>query len=91
MPIREFRDSLGVAWRVWNTIPRADAVYDERLRSGWLTFESVSTRKRLAPIPNGWDEAPTDRLEFMCRAAEVVRRTSSGLALSPDPDAPDAP
>jgi hypothetical protein len=91
MPIREFKDLTGTAWRVWNTTPRADAVYDERLRSGWLTFESARTRKRLAPIPRGWEKAPPDRLELMCRAAEVVRRTSGAMPLSPDPDAPDTP
>jgi len=91
MPIREFRDSAGVVWRVWNTTPRADAVYDERMREGWLTFESASIRKRLAPIPRGWEDAPLDRLDLMCRAADVVRRTSGGSPLSPDPDAPDVP
>jgi hypothetical protein len=91
MPIREFTDSAGVWWRVWATIPREDAVYDEHLRLGWLTFESAATRKRLAPIPDGWDETPSDRLELLCRAADVVRRASGLVALSPDPDAPDTP
>lgn len=88
MAIREFTDSAGVWWRVWPTIPREDAVYDEHLRSGWLTFESAATRKRLAPIPDGWDETPSDRLELLCRAADVVRRASGSAVLSPDPDAP---
>lgn len=91
MPIREFRDSAGVAWRVWSTIPRADAVYDERMRAGWLTFESTHVRKRLAPAPRGWEDAPPDRLELMCDAAVVVRRSSGGSPLSPDPDVPEAP
>jgi hypothetical protein len=72
---------------VWSTVPRADAVYDEGLRSGWLTFESADTRKRLVPIPRGWEDATPERLDLMCRAAEVVR-LRRGKSLTPDPDAP---
>jgi hypothetical protein len=86
--IREFTDSAGVAWRVWSTVPRADSVYDENLRSGWLTFESASVRKRLAPIPRDWQGAPTERLELMCRVAELVRRAKGRAPLTPDPEAP---
>jgi hypothetical protein len=89
MAIREFKDSAGTKWRVWATTPRAGVIYGDSLKSGWLTFESAASRKRLAPIPRGWEEAPPDRLELMCRAAEVVRRTSGPAPLTPDPDAPD--
>jgi hypothetical protein len=75
---------------VWATTPRAGVVYGETLKGGWLTFESATSRRRLAPIPPGWEEAPLERLQLMCRAAEVVRRTSGMSPLSPDPDAPDA-
>jgi hypothetical protein len=91
MAIRDFTDSAGIAWRVWSTTPRAGAVYDESHKAGWLTFESANTRKRLAPIPRGWEEATPERLELMCRAAEIVRRTSGMSPLTADPDAPDAP
>jgi hypothetical protein len=87
MAIREFTDSAGTAWRVWRTTPRESAIYDESLRTGWLTFESKALRKRLAPIPRGWEDAPPDRLELMCRAAEVVRRTGRPLT-PPDPFEP---
>jgi hypothetical protein len=76
MAIREFTDSQGVTWRVWRTMPRSGYVYAEHLRHGWLTFECASGRRRLAPIPTSWADAAPDRLELMCRAAEVVRRTS---------------
>ncbi len=90
MAIREFTDSAGIKWRVWSTIPQAGAVYEASHKAGWLTFESATTRKRLAPIPRGWEEVTPERLELMCRAAEVVRRTSGGSPLTPDPDAPEA-
>jgi hypothetical protein len=89
--MREFTDSAGVAWRVWNTTPQPGAVYEESHKGGWLTFESATTRKRLVPIPRGWEEATRERLELMCRAAEVVRRAKGTSPLTPDPDAPDAP
>jgi hypothetical protein len=91
MAIRDFTDSAGIDWRVWSTTPRAGAVYEESHKAGWLTFESATTRKRLAPIPRGWEEASPERLDLMCRAAEIVRRTSGAAPLTPDPDAPDAP
>jgi hypothetical protein len=76
MAIREFTDSNGVTWRVWRTMPRTGSIYAEHLRNGWLTFESESDRRRLAPVPAGWADAAPARLELMCRAAEVVRRAS---------------
>jgi hypothetical protein len=90
MSIREFTDSAGIAWRVWSTIPGAGAVYEESHRAGWLTFASAHTRKRLAPIPHGWEEVTTERLELMSRAAEVVQRMTGASPLTPDPDAPEA-
>jgi hypothetical protein len=90
MAIRDFTDSAGIAWRVWSTTARAEGVYVEAYKEGWLTFESANTRKRLAPIPRGWEEATGERLELMCRVAEVVRRTSGASPLTPDPDDPGA-
>ena len=85
MPMREFTDSAGMVWRVWETVPRVGGAYDESLRHGWLTFESAAgTRKRLAPIPRDWDKAPDERLELMCRIAEEGR----GTGATRDPDAP---
>jgi hypothetical protein len=87
--IREFTDSAGIKWRVWATTPQAGVMYGEGLKAGWLTFESAGTRKRLAPIPRGWEDVSTERLELMCRVAEVVRLASGTAPLTPDPDAPD--
>jgi hypothetical protein len=91
MPIREFTDSAGVAWRVWDTVPWPKAVYDERLKAGWLTFQSGTIRKRLAPIPRGWEEATPERLDLMCRNADPVRPSGSAPSRTQDPDAPVEP
>lgn len=43
-----------------------------RLRQGWLAFRNESERRRLVPIPEGWEEASETKLERYCRAAEPV-------------------
>ena len=76
MAIRDFVDSKGITWRVWHTMPRSGYVYAEHLRDGWLTFESAGQRRRLTPVPDSWADAPPERLDLMCRAAEPVGRRS---------------
>ena len=39
------------------------------LVGGWLSFESAGTRRRLSPIPSGWEDAADAELEEMCRRA----------------------
>ena len=39
---------------------------------GWLCFESEGEKRRLAPIPEGWDEAGPDRLATWLQAAKRV-------------------
>jgi hypothetical protein len=73
--IRSFVDKNGVYWRVWNTHPGNPNTVAEDLRTGWLTFDSTFERRRLAPIPTGWESFPPERLELACRAAEHVRRS----------------
>jgi hypothetical protein len=47
------------------------------LETGWLCFENHVDKRRLTPIPAGWDEAPTDELEgLLTRARSVERRPS---------------
>ncbi|HEY7394730.1 MAG TPA: hypothetical protein VH559_07795 [Gemmatimonadaceae bacterium] len=74
MPIREFTDSSGTSWLVWATIPPSAGVLGA-MRGGWLTFESSVVRRRLIPIPSGWEEATPAKLDLLCRAATPVRRT----------------
>jgi hypothetical protein len=91
MTIREFTDSNGVVWRVWSSVPPKRITFDERLRGGWLTFESALGRRRLAPIPPAWQEASAEQLEEMCVAAEPARLVR-GRGAPPDrPDAPGTP
>jgi hypothetical protein len=59
---------------VWSTVPFTAAVVSSH-KDGWLTFESSDMRRRLTPIPHGWDEASPQRLELLLRNAAEVRRT----------------
>ena len=84
MPIREFVDARGVRWRVWSTVPMTGGVVGS-FRDGWLTFESGEGRRRLAPIPLGWEDAAAAELSRFCERAEPFRRTppSGGRGVDP--------
>jgi hypothetical protein len=78
MAVREFVDSSGVKWRVWNTRPSRGEMLSGEYEHGWLTFESATSLRRCTPIPAGWETASPDRLEMLCRGAIETRRTPSG-------------
>jgi hypothetical protein len=42
------------------------------LAHGWLAFESKHDRRRLAPIPEGWDTFDASALERLCAAARSI-------------------
>ena len=73
MAYAEFTDRTGRSWRVWHTRPILSEVLNalpEAWKDGWLTFESGDEKRRLAPVPAGWERLPPKRLELLCRVAE---------------------
>lgn len=48
-------------------------VVDSRLANGWLTFESFTEKRRLAPVPPRWDEIPVRELIALWERATVSR------------------
>jgi len=78
MPVREFVDSSGVKWRVWNTRPSRGEMLSGEYEHGWLTFESADSLRRCTPIPLDWETAPPEQLERMCRDAPETRRSATG-------------
>ncbi len=49
------------------------------LAAGWLCFESSAGKRRLAPIPSGWESMPPDSLSTLCeRATPVTPRQRRG-------------
>jgi hypothetical protein len=47
--------------------------------SGWLTFESLSEKRRLNPIPSRWEEMSQEQLRALCERAKRVARVE-GMA-----------
>ena len=90
MATREFTDSRGIVWRVWDVTPThlhpitRSEEYMEPWAGGWLTFESATQKRRLvAPYPSRWPEYELSQLEALCRAAEPVggRRVTTPTAV----------
>lgn len=88
--LRGFKDSAGVEWRVWEVIPsKAGIETSPRAQSrtslsstpyanGWLCFESTSEKRRLAPIPEGWEQRPVAAIaELLDQATRVTSRARS--------------
>ena len=93
MAYREFTDSEGIVWRAWDTYPSSVSNVRSIYAAGWLGFESQSERRRLHPVPAGWDSAPDDALWAWLAAATpvAVRQTESFLNQTrPEPAAPAA-
>lgn len=44
----------------------------EQWASGWLAFETKGEKRRLAPIPEGWDKLGPNELERLCNDATEV-------------------
>jgi len=75
MSYRELRDDHGRVWQIWNTVPTSVAgALAEGFADGWLTFECDLEKRRLAPIPAGWDEVDERALHEMLAAARPVHR-----------------
>jgi hypothetical protein len=45
---------------------------------GWLTFESLVEKRRLVPIPTGWEEADNTALRALCEQAKRIAKTDGG-------------
>lgn len=49
------------------------------LERGWLTFESADEKRRLAPIPSGWDSLSDEELRRLWTAARIVPKRHGRL------------
>lgn len=77
---RLFEDAGGTRWDAFAIHPSASAArvrLPEPYRSGWLAFESMGEKRRLSPIPDGWQSMPDDALSALCGRAEIVPRRST--------------
>jgi len=73
--MRVFRDDSGEQWEVYEVssesmrLGRA-ALLPAAYRGGWLVFQSLSERRRLAPVPAEWQSFSAAALGSMLRRAE---------------------
>ena len=93
--LRGFTDSTGVEWRVWEVFPNkasdrpnADvsshsSLKDTAFANGWLCFESADEKRRLAPIPKGWEFRDTKILEQLRDKATLVSPTRHAARRAP--------
>jgi hypothetical protein len=86
MGLREFRDSKGVSWKVWDVRPEAIhpvTAAEEFLaeyRDGWLCFESEEDRRRLPLFPGAWADMTDEELEKLLATAQPLpKRRRTGL------------
>jgi hypothetical protein len=80
IPHRVFDDEQATRWHVFAVRRASDsadrAQLPEAYRAGWLVFESTDELRRLAPIPDNWDDLPVEELRRLCHeAASAPRRT----------------
>lgn len=57
--MRTFVDESGTVWEVFEAHPesggRTQVRVPDTFRMGWLCFQSADERRRVAPIPAGWE------------------------------------
>jgi len=78
MAHRRILDNQQQVWDVWEvttaSAPRRILVQPE-LQSGWLAFQCGEQRRRLAPLPIGWDEMSDHALlGLMDQASPILPR-----------------
>lgn len=75
---RVFEDIRGKRWHAFavqgssETAERASL--PDSFRAGWLVFESGDELRRVAPIPEKWEELDVDALREMCHKAPPAPR-----------------
>jgi len=85
---RIFDDIRGKRWQVFAVHPSAATTervaLPESFRQGWLSFKSDDEMRRVAPIPDKWEELSIDDLRLLChRAGAAPKRANPNEAPSP--------
>ena len=99
MSVRTFEAPDGALWSVWEVIPGRVSEFRSAhgshlppaLADGWLCFVSGDEKRRLAPLPAGWEARSEADLWFWCRAAVPVRARPLPGAFEPTSEAPGRP
>ncbi len=79
MALREFMDQ-STPWRAWDVRPTgalrpgSPLPTAPGLEAGWICFESAGEKRRLAPIPEGWEVWSEERLRASLAEARATGR-----------------
>lgn len=65
-------------------IKKTRATVAEEFTYGWLCFECKEEKRRLAPVPEGWDRADDETIEQWCCTAKPVTRKKTDQERSVD-------
>ena len=85
MAERTFTDPGGTMWQAWSVVPDEHSDWPEHARkhlpdsmaNGWLCFESEREKRRLHPLPAGWENWSEEELLAFCNSANRVDRPKS--------------
>jgi hypothetical protein len=89
---RIFDDIRGKRWRAFavraSTATVELGALPEAFRHGWLVFEASNEVRRIAPIPDHWEELSTEELRLLCHKAASTPRRHIPTERRHNPDAP---
>jgi hypothetical protein len=78
--MKQLRDEGGTEWTVYQvnrhvrpTGRRLADILPAAYADGWLVFQSVLEKRRLAPFPSNWEELPDATLRSFLAAATPTR------------------
>jgi hypothetical protein len=80
MASRTFRDPDGRVWEAWDVYPgqhtsdahEASRHLLGRMADGWLCFRRQDEKRRLTPVPAGWQDREDAELWELCGQARPV-------------------
>jgi hypothetical protein len=82
--MRSFRDSSNVEWTVFEVrrqvSPADESSVPALQASGWLCFESDTSKRRLLKYPERWRDFGEPELTRLLQAATPAPRTSPSLS-----------
>jgi hypothetical protein len=81
MTMREVADADGCVWAIFDVRPSAHRSVLPQVQAGytqgWLCLQCADARRRLAPIPEGWEKGTeADLLDLLARATPAGKPIS---------------
>lgn len=81
MAYRTFTDANGQEWNVWDVLPsresepgsRSSTYLPAEMAEGWLCFEAGEQKRRLTPLPVGWEDADDNAIADLLHASVPAR------------------